>query len=119
MCNAISGKLNRAKPIASNFNREIPRSDKKLSKFCFPSNFVDQTIHDFERETEETIKPEWLFKERKLFTMGLPYSSANEKFSKFFVNKVQDFFNDQVQFGAPIRYIPYLIIKTKNNIIVL
>ena len=51
--------------------------------------------------------------------MGLPYSSANEKFSKFFVIKVEDFSNDQLQFGTPTRYIPYLIKKTRNTIIVL
>ena len=79
MCNATSGKLNRAKRIASNFNREIPRSDKKLSKFCFPSNFVHQTIHNFEKKTEETIITEWLFKRKKNIYYGTSILICQQK----------------------------------------
>lgn len=34
---------------------------------------------------------EWLFEERKTFTVKLPCSSANEKFRKLFSKKIKDF----------------------------
>ena len=41
--------------------------------------------------------PEWLFEEKKIFTVRLPYSSPNEKFSKLFVNKIEDYNNGKVR----------------------
>ena len=47
----------------------------------FLSNFINDTIRNFKKENI----PEWLFQERKIFTVSLPYSSANKKFSMLFV----------------------------------
>ena len=41
------------------------------------------------KKKQETIIPEWLFEERKIFTVRLLYSSANEKFSKLFVRRIR------------------------------
>ena len=47
----------------------------------FLSNFINETIRNSKKEN---IIPEWLFEERKIFTVSLPYSSANKKFSMLF-----------------------------------
>ena len=39
----------------------------------------------------------WLIEERKIFTVTVPYSTANEKFSKLFVNKIEDHTNGKVK----------------------
>ena len=38
------------------------------------------------------------FKERTIFRVRLPYSSENQKFSKLFVNKIEDYTNGKVKF---------------------
>ena len=43
------------------------------------------------------IIPEWLFDERKTFSVRFPYSPANKKFSKIFTRKVKNFTNDKVK----------------------
>ena len=43
------------------------------------------------------IVPEWLFDERKTLSVRFPYSPANEKFSKVFTRKVENFTNDKVK----------------------
>ena len=88
---AIIGELHREKQIASNFDKEIRKIREKYGNAGFPSNFLNEATHNFKKETEETIIPEWLFEERKIFTVRLPYSFANEKFSKLFVNKIENY----------------------------
>ena len=43
------------------------------------------------------IIQEWLFDERKTFSIRFPYSPGNEKFSKVFMRKVENFTNDKVK----------------------
>ena len=76
--NPIIEELHRVKQVASNFDIEIRRIRENYRNAGFPSNFVYETISNFK---QETIIPEWLFEERKIFTLRLPYSSGNEKFS--------------------------------------
>ena len=73
--NLIIGKLHKANRIESHF-------DKVMQRIAgFSSNFINETIRNFKKENI----PEWLFEERKIFTVSLPYSSANKKFSILFV----------------------------------
>ena len=58
---------------------------------------MNETICNIERGKEEMIIPEWLFDERKIFSVRFPYSPANEKFSKAFMKKVENFTNDKVK----------------------
>ena len=95
--NALIGHLHTAKQIASNFDKEIRRIREKYRNAGFPSNIVNETILNFKKEIEETIISEWLFEERKIFTVRLPYSSANKKFSKLFVNKIENYINGKVK----------------------
>ena len=43
------------------------------------------------------IIPEWLFDERKHFSVRFPYSPANKKFSKPLMRKVENFTNDKIK----------------------
>ena len=89
-------ELHRAKRIASDFNTELKRIRKKYRNVGFPLKFINETIWNFERGKEEIIIPEWLFDERKTFSVRFPYSPVNEKFSKVFTRKVENFTNDKV-----------------------
>ena len=90
------------RPILINFDKEIWKITEKYWNTGFPSNFVNETIPNFKKETEQAIIPEWIFEEKNTFTVRLPYSSANEKlpyssanekFSKLFVIKIEDHTN--------------------------
>ena len=65
--NAITGELNRAKRIASDFNKEVKRIRQKYRNAVFSLKFINETICNFERGKEEMIIPESLFDERKNF----------------------------------------------------
>ena len=95
--NAITGELNRAKRIASDFNKELKRIRQKYRNARFSLKFINETICNFERGKEEMIIPEWLFDERKTFSVRFPHSPANEKFSKIFTRKVKNFTNDKLK----------------------
>ena len=43
------------------------------------------------------IIPEWLFDERKTFSVRFPYSPVNEKSNKAFMRKVKNFASDKVK----------------------
>ena len=91
-CNAI-GELHRAKRIPSDFNKELKRTWQKYRNAGSPLKFINKTISIFERGKEEMIIPEWLFDERKTFSVRFTYSPAN----KYFVRKVKNFTNDKVK----------------------
>ena len=71
--NAITGKLHRAKRIASDFNKELKKVRQKYRNSGFPLKFINETTCNFERGKEEMIIPEWLFDERKTFSVRSPY----------------------------------------------
>ena len=43
-----------------------------------------------QKETGEAIISGWFFEKRKIITARLPYSSANKKLNKLFVNKKEN-----------------------------
>ena len=92
--NAITGELNRAKQIAPDFNKELKRIRQKYRNAGFSLKSINETICNSERGKEEMIIPEWLFDERKTFQVRFPHSPANDKFSKVFTRKVENFTND-------------------------
>ena len=94
---AITGELHRARQIASDFDKELKRIRRKCRNAGFPLYFINETICNFERGKEEMIIPEWLFDERKTFSVRFTYSPANEKFSEVFTRKVENFTNDKVK----------------------
>ena len=87
--NGITGELHWAKRIASDFSKELKRIRQKYWNAKFPLKFINETICNFERGKEEMIIPEWLFDERKTYSVRFPYSPLNEKFSKVFTRKIE------------------------------
>ena len=75
---------NYIEPNGSDFNKELKRIRQKYQNGGFPLKFINETICNFERGKEEMIISEWLFDERKTFSVRFPYFPANEKFSKVF-----------------------------------
>ena len=63
--NAIIGEIHRRKLIASKFDKEIWRIRERYWNAGLRSNFVNETIHNLKKETEETVIHEWLFEEKK------------------------------------------------------
>ena len=98
--NAITGELHRAKKIASNFDIEIKRIVKKYTAAGFPSRFVLSIIDDFDSGKDNLIIPQWLFEERKAFTIHLPFSPSNENFVKRFISKLNYFTNEKCKFNV-------------------
>ena len=91
------GIKKRAKQIASDFNKELKSIREKYLNARFPLKFINETICNFERGEEKIIIPEWLFGERKSFSVRFPYSPVNEKFRKVFMRKVENFTNGKVK----------------------
>ena len=88
--NVVTGELlHRDKRIVSDFNQELKRIREKYRNAGFLLTFTNESICNFKRGTEEMIIPEWLFDERKTFSVRFPYSPANEKFSKLFMKKIK------------------------------
>ena len=67
--NAIKGELHRAKKIASNFDIEVKRIVNKYTAAGFPSRFVLSIMDNFNSGKDNLIIPQWLFEERKAFTI--------------------------------------------------
>ena len=92
--NAITGELHRARKIASNFSAEIERIKNKYINVGFPSRFVDAVIRDFNTTPDaddEDIIPEWLFDEKRVLTVRLPFCPKNEEESKVFIRRLEKY----------------------------
>ena len=66
-----------------------------------------------------TIILNWLFDERKTFTVRLPYSSPKKRFSKSFIKKIEDFTNNPVKLiksGTYVKCSSYVIRKARYRI---
>ena len=59
---------------------------------------TQDTQNMFNRKTDELLIPPWLFDQRKHVTMRLPFSSKNEKYCAYFINKLFSFTNGKVKF---------------------
>ena len=60
-----SGEIHRPKRIASNYDKEIRSIRVKYRNAGSPSNSVNEIIHNFKKETKETIKPDGCLKKEK------------------------------------------------------
>ena len=89
--------MHRAKSIADDFNFEVKHfiiTEKFLSA-AFPQNLVRNTIEYFNKGENDYVIPEWLFDERKLNTLRLPFSELNEKFTKSLTKNLVIFTNNK------------------------
>ena len=98
--NAITGKLRRAKRIASNFDDETKRIRSKYKDAGYPKHVIQNTIKNFNGKKDEILIPPWLFDERKHVTIRLPFSSRNEKYCTYFINKLVSFTSGKFKFNV-------------------
>ena len=98
--NSIIGELHRAKKIASKFDMEIKCIVNKYTAVDFPSRFVHSIIDNFDSSKDNLIISQWLFDERKAFTIHIPFSPSNESFVKTFVSKLNYFTNEKWKFNV-------------------
>ena len=86
-CSTFTGVLNRAKRIASDFNKELKRIRQKYRNTGFSLKFTNETICCFEKGKEKIIIPEWLFDERKPFSVRFPYTLFQTRYLVKFYEK--------------------------------
>ena len=98
--NSITGELDRAKRIASNFDYETKRIRSKYKDAGYPKHFNENTIKNFNRKKDDLLISLWLFNERKHVTIRLPFSSKNEKYCAYFINKLVSFTSGKVKFNV-------------------
>ena len=72
---------------------------KKFLSAGFPKNFIRNTIEYFNKDKTNYIFPRWLFDERKLIILRLPFSESNEKFTKSLIQKYVKFTNNKCKFS--------------------
>ena len=66
----------------------------------FPSRFVLSITDNFDSGKDNLIIPQWLFEERKAFTIHLPFSPSNESFAKRFISKLNYITNEKCKFNV-------------------
>ena len=99
--NAIKGELHRASKISSNLEAEIIRIRIKFLNAGYPKRFVESVIREFlcpDDSDDDLIIPEWLFDDRKLMYVRLPFCQDNEHLSKAFLSKVTEFTENKYRF---------------------
>ena len=92
--------MHRAKRIADNCNIEVKRITKKFLSTSFPKSFIRNTIEYFNNEENDCIISEWLFDERKLIILRLPFSESKGKFTKNLTKKFVIFTNNKCKFNS-------------------
>ena len=98
--NAITGELHRAKRIASDFDEEKKRIRSKYAEAGYPKHVTENNIENFNTKKDELLILPWLFDERKHVTIRLPFSSKNEKYGAYFINKPVSFTSGKVRFNV-------------------
>ena len=89
--NAVTEELNRAKRIASDFNEELKRIRQKYQNAGLSLKFINEIICNFEIGKEEMIIPEWLFDQRKTFSVRFPYTLPQTRNLVTFYEKSRKF----------------------------
>ena len=60
---------------------------------------INDVFHRFNQQKDEVLIPQWLFDEKKECLIRLLFAPANEKFVKFFINKLGILTNYRVKFN--------------------
>ena len=98
--NAVTGELHRAKRIASDFDKETKIIRSKYTDGGYPKHVIENSFKNFNREKDELLITPWLFDERKHVTIRLSFSSKNEKYCAYFINKLVSFTSEKVKFNV-------------------
>ena len=88
-CNVVSGELDRAKWIAFSFDKEIWRIEKHVEMLVFHHFFLLKLSIVLKKKQKKLLYLNGCLKKEKHLLQDFPYSSANKKFSKLFVYKVE------------------------------
>ena len=91
--------MHRANRMANDFNFEVRNITKKVLSAGFPKNFMRNTIEYFNKDKNNYITSEWLFDERKLIILRLPFSESNGKYTKSLTKKFVIFTNNKCKFN--------------------
>ena len=86
--------------MANDFNFEVKNITKKVLSAGFPKNFMRNTIEYFNKDKNNYITSEWLFDERKLIILRLPFSESNEKFTKELIKMLVIFTKNKCKFNV-------------------
>ena len=86
--NCVTGALHRAKRISSNFDDDIKTLETTFLNVGYPKRFTSHTVNSFQ---SDNLIPSFLFEERKKIFIKLPYCQRNEKLSKTFISKLNNF----------------------------
>ena len=80
-------------------------------------DFIRNTNECFNKDKDDFIIPEWLFDERKLIILRLPFSESNEDITKSLIKKLVIFKNNKCTFkiNYNTRNIRSLF-KTEDNV---
>ena len=76
-CNSITGELHRAKMIADDFNFEVKCITKEFLPAGFPKKTIRNIVEYFDKDKSDYIIPEWLFAERRLIILRLPFLESS------------------------------------------
>ena len=97
--NAITGELHRANKIASTFDKEVLRIKKKFLSAGFPIRFINTVVEDFTKSPDdEPLIPNWLFDDRLVKTLRLPFCHNNEISSEKFIDTLEQYTNHKFKF---------------------
>ena len=102
--NTINGDLHRSYRIATNFQQEKLLIQQKYKNAGYPIGFTNNVIRQFEQKlnvtnNDESIIPDWLFTEtKKIVCIEIPFCLENEKLSKRFLNKLENFVGENYNF---------------------
>ena len=86
--------------MANDFNFEVKNITKKVLSAGFPKNFMRNTIEYFNKDKNNHITSEWLFDERKLIILRLPFSESKEKFTKELIKMLVIFTKNKCKFNV-------------------
>ena len=92
--NAITGELRRAKRIALNFD-EVNRMTQDTQNMLL--RILSRILI---KKKDELLIPPWLFDERKHVSIRLLFSSKNENYCAYFINKLVSFTSGKVKFNV-------------------
>ena len=67
----------------------------------FPIHIITDVSRKFNQQRDEVLITQWLSDDRREYLIRLPFGTANEKFVKSFIYKLEIFTNYKVKFNIP------------------
>ena len=99
--NAVNTDLHRASKITTDFENEINVIKSKFKNADYPPRFINSIVNDFknkQRNVPANSENEKSNNEKKFIPIRLPFCEINEKISKQFINKLNNYTNNKCTF---------------------